>query len=343
MKSANLLKMGLGTVKARMTGAAVPLNVMISVTNRCPSRCSYCNIPNRRQRELGTDEIIALLDQLKALGTQRIALWGGEPLVRSDIGHLIDYAKNRCGFFVSLDTNGYLVRERIEQIRNLDVIVISFDGPREIQDKNREPGSYDKAIEALEIAARRMRVFSITVLTRENIDHIDFILESAKKYGFYTTFQLLHHTEGLASENELSMLPTNDEYRRAVRRIIERKRQGYPIVSTIPYLEYILNWRDYRQFTSASESGLKCWAGVLYCNVDTDGAVYPCSGLVGRAPARNFLEVGFKDAFAFSNKGDCKACVASCFTEYNLMHAFNLQVIWNWLKYTRKGIFRPGA
>ncbi|HEY6872965.1 MAG TPA: radical SAM protein [Geobacteraceae bacterium] len=336
MKFSNLAKMGLATVRAKATGAAIPLNVMISVTNRCPARCSYCNIPNRRQREMTTDELISLFDQLKSLGTQRIALWGGEPLIRDDIGYLIEYAKSRCNFFVSLDTNGYLVKDRMEEIKNLDVLVISLDGPREVHDKNREPGSYDRVMEALQLTAQKMRVFTITVLTKENIDSIDFILEQAKKYGFATTFQLLHHTKELASDEEDAFLPENAAYREAIRHLIKRKRQGYPIVSTIPYLEYILRWGDYGQPTSAGETGLHCWASRLYCNVDTDGRVYPCSGLVGVVPARNFLEVGFKEAFDFSSKGECRSCIASCFNEYNFMHALNLRVIWNWLRYTKK-------
>jgi MoaA/NifB/PqqE/SkfB family radical SAM enzyme len=338
MKYSNLIKMGLATVKAKVTGDSIPLNVMISVTNRCPARCSYCNIPNRQQREMTTDEMISLFDQLKTQGTQRIALWGGEPLVRDDIGYLVDYANKKCNFFVSLDTNGYLLKNRIDEIRNVDVLVISFDGPREIQDKNREPGSFDKVMEALELASQKMRVFTITVLTKENIGHIDYILEQAKKFGFSTSFQLLHHTKTLASEEESSLLPENSEYRKAISHLIERKRQGYPIVSTIPYLEYILKWPDYSRPTSTDDSGLKCWADQLYCNVDTDGKVYPCSGLVERVPAKSFLEAGFKEAFEFSSKGDCKACIASCFNEYNFMHALNLQVIWNWLQHTRKGV-----
>jgi len=283
-----------------------------------------------------TDELISLFDQLKKLGTQRIALWGGEPLLRNDIGYLIDYAKTKCNFFVSLDTNGYLVKEKLEEIKNLDVLVMSLDGPKEIHDKNREPGSYDKVMGAVESTTGWMRVFTITVLTKENIDSIDFILEKARKHGFAASFQLLHHTKTLASEEDYSLLPENAAYRKAIRHLIERKRQGYPILSTIPYLEYILNWSDYRQPTSTGENGLKCWASQLYCNVDTDGKVYPCSGLVGLAPAKNFLEVGFKEAFAFSSKGNCRSCIASCFNEYNFMHALNLQVIWNWLQYTRK-------
>lgn len=327
--------MGFATLRANLTGFRIPLNVMISVTNRCPSRCRYCNIPNRKQREMSTDEIIRLFRELKKLGTQRIALWGGEPLVRDDIGHLIEYANKECGFFTSLDTNGYLVPKKINALENLDVLVVSLDGPQEIHDNNREPGSYEKAMEALRVACPRHRVFTITVLTKENIGHIDFILQKAKDMGFSTTFQLPHHSKSLASDKELALLPENDDYRSAIQLLVERKRSGYPIVSSYQYLRYILDWSDYRAYTSPDRKGLTCWAGKLYCNVDTDGTLYPCSGMVGEMPATNYLDAGFKEAFANMGKPECRSCIASCFTEYNFMHAFQPAVILNWLKYTR--------
>lgn len=336
MRIKKLFNMGIASLNANLTGSSTPLNVMISVTNRCPARCSYCNIPNRQQREMNTAEIISLFDQLKKLGTQRIALWGGEPLIRDDIGYLIDYAKKECGFFVSIDTNGYLVPEKINQLSSLDVVVISFDGPRDVHDENREPGSYDKVIAALQAACRDHNVFTITVLTNRNIAHIDDILDTAREIGFATTFQLPHHTKCLASEDEHLMLSENEAYRDAIRHIIKRKREGYPIVSSYQYLNRLLKWKDYSQYVSPENLGLTCWAGKLYCNVDTDGTVYPCSGTIGTMPAKNFLEVGFKAAFESIGEPACKSCIASCFTEYNYMHSFQLGVIWNWMRYTGK-------
>lgn len=328
--------MGVASLNANLTGAKTPLNVMISVTNRCPARCSYCNIPNRQQREMTTEELIRLFDELKALGTQRIALWGGEPLIRDDIGYLIEYAKHKCGFFVSIDTNGYLLPEKIAQLDPVDVVVISFDGPQDVHDENREQGSYEKVLEALRVACKKHNVFTITVLTNRNIGHIDFILEKARELGFSCTFQLPHHTKSLASENEHTFVSDNEAYRQAIRHLLKRKRQGWPIVSSYQYLKRLLQWDDYSTYVSPEKKGLTCWAGSLYCNVDTDGSVYPCSGTVGVVPAQNFLDIGFKGAFDNIGKPECNSCIASCFTEYNFMHSFQLQVIWNWLGYTKK-------
>jgi hypothetical protein len=116
---------------------------------------------------------------------------------------------------------------------------------------------------------------------------------------------------------------------------LQRKREGYPIVSSYHYLHHILKWGDYRSYVSSERKGLTCWAGKLYCNVDTDGSVYPCSGTIGMMPALNFLESGFKQAFDRIGEPECRSCIASCFTEYNFIHSFQLTVIWNWIRYTR--------
>ena len=93
MRLKNLFNMGGGVLKAKVLNQRVPLNIMLSVTNRCTSNCCYCNISNRKQRELTTREILDLVDQITKMGTQRLGLWGGEPLIRDDIGQIIDYAK----------------------------------------------------------------------------------------------------------------------------------------------------------------------------------------------------------------------------------------------------------
>jgi len=329
--------MGVYTLGSHLFGIRKPINVMISVTNRCNSRCSYCNIFNRNQRELTESEIINLLDILKKEGTQRIALWGGEPLIREDIGRIIDHAKNKLGFFISVDTNGYLVPQKLDILKNIDVLVFSFDGCQNIHDENREKGSYAKVMKAIEIALQNnINVFTITVLTKKNIGDLEFICETAKNKGFSNTFQVLHHSSELASENESSYMPENAEYKNAINKIIDYKKKGYPIVSSFQYLNYLLEWPDYKKSTSVSKSRLKCFAGKLYCNIDTDGSIYPCSVMIGQMPSKNFLADGFKDAFDFTKNVECQSCNASCFTEYNFMHSFNLGVIYNWLTYTKK-------
>ena len=151
MKTATMVGMGLGALRHKATGWRAPLNVMLSVTNRCNARCSYCNIPQRKQTELTTQEIIDLVDLLAERGCLRVGLWGGEPLVRKDIGTIVD----RCaahGLWTTLDTNGYLFPQFADRLKNLSHLMISLDGRQKNHDANREPGSWAKTMAGVRCA-----------------------------------------------------------------------------------------------------------------------------------------------------------------------------------------------
>ena len=335
MKLKNLFKIGGATLMAHLFNKRTPTSVVFSVTNRCQSRCKYCSIPLRKQRELTTQEVFSLCDQLAESGTQRLGLWGGEPLIREDIGEIIDYAKKK-GFYITLDSNGYLIPQKIDQLKNLDLLIISLDGSEEVHDKNREVGSYKKAIRALEIATKKLSVWTITVLTKNNLDSIDYILDLAKKMKFYTTFQILHHNEYIAAPDVGTMLPSPREYRKAIEKLIKAKKTGAPIVSSFRYLEHLLKWQDYSKTYRAEKkkSDIPCWAGKVFCNIDTDGKVYPCTVFIEKIKSLNFLEVGLKKAFDnTASSVKCSSCTASCLIEYNLMFSLYPDVIYNWMKY----------
>jgi len=329
MELKNIARMGWSCAGANLLGRRLPLNVMLSVTNRCLSRCSYCNIPNRNQSELTTSQIFSLIDQISAMGCQRLGIWGGEPLIREDIGQIIDYAKQK-ELFVTLDSNGYLVPQKIKILARLDHLVLALDGPKQVHDANREPGSFEKTMAAISASAGKIPLWTITVLTRNNVDKIDFLLDRAREFGFFATFQIPHHNNVLAPDCG-GLLAADDAYRRCILKIIHEKKKGAPVASTFHYLHHILRWPDYQEASLCKSNGSKCWAGKLYCNVDTDGSVYPCSLLVGKTPSLNFLHTGFKKAFTGLGQNYCSTCLASCFTEYNSLFSLNVPVIMDWL------------
>ncbi|MCE1246952.1 MAG: radical SAM protein [Firmicutes bacterium] len=331
MEFGRMARAGLGVFEGRITGKPKPMFVIISVTNRCPSRCNYCRIPCREQREMTTDELKSLIDQVVAAGTQRIGIWGGEPLVRDDIGEIIDYAVGR-GLYVTLDSNGYLLPERIDLLKNLPHLLLSIDGDETSHDANREKGSYQKVLAAIKTAsARKMNLWTITVLTKNNINDksIDHLLDLADEYNFTTTYQLLHHQENFGDST--SMRPTDEEYRDCIKRLMEKKRQGRRIGTSFKLFKHLLEWSDHKHYMLPKQrSDWKCWAGKFYANVDADGKVYPCSLLVDHVPAKNFLEVGFEEAYKSISELPCQQCMATCYSEYNMLFSLNFDVIFEW-------------
>jgi len=329
MNLAGQVGMGLDAVLGLM-GRRRPVNVMVSITDKCCSRCNYCQIPEQGRPDLSTETWLDLLDQMADAGTRRIGVWGGEPLMRQDIVRLCAHARSR-GIYVSLDSNGYLIPSRLEILDNIDHLVLAFDGPEEAHDANREAGSQQKVLRAMEAASGRVRLWTITVLTRNNMHCLDSIMKRAVEFGFQTTFQTLHHNEKLGGDTS-DMMPTDDEYRSCYRRLLKMKRSGAPIANSSRYLKSLARWPDF-SVTRLEKAfhGVPCRAGSMYCNIDADGLVYPCSLLIGNySDAPSALEMGFKDAFQRVSVLPCQACTASCYTEYNYLYSLVPSVAWEW-------------
>lgn len=328
--------MGLGSLEYKVLKRKRPLNVMLSLTNRCTSHCLYCSIPRREKVEMTFLDLCRILDELKKAGTERLGLWGGEPLLRDDIAEIITYAKKK-NFFVTLDTNGHLLPEKITQIRKVDHVNIGFDGPEDVHEKLRGKDNFRKVIKAFNcLKDNNIPFWTITVLTKYNINYIEEILSYARRYGFKTTFQVLHHNEYLG-RNPDYLFPEDEELRRCIRKIISYKKQGEPIASSLSYLYYLLHWPDYRISTLGYKLGkLGCLAGKLFCNLDVDGSLYPCSLLIEKVRAPNVIDVGFKSGFNSMPTPSCKACLASCYIEYNYLFGLNFKTISEWLRALNK-------
>ncbi len=330
----NMWRMGFSTALFRVFGLRAPLNVMISLTDRCTCLCKYCRIPLRKSSEMTLEQLKELFGEMRRAGTARLGLWGGEPLIREDIGDIIENARTR-GFYISVDTNGELVAQKLAELENADHLVISLDGKKENHDANRHKGAFDAAMEAIRLTAPSKRLWTISVLTRHTIGDVDYILDLARQYGFMATFQVLHHNEVLGA-GPADLAPEDRKLRQTIKALIKAKLNGAPIANTIHYLKFIRGWPQYTHPATCAQIGsLNCFAGDLFCNIDTNGDLYPCSLLVGKVPARNVLKNGFVEAFKATSRMGCKSCDASCYVEYNHLHSLNPAAVWDFARSVR--------
>ena len=64
MKTKTILGAGISILLANLFNKRTPLSVYLSLTDRCPFNCKYCNIPNKKkQAELTTKQIFNLMSQ----------------------------------------------------------------------------------------------------------------------------------------------------------------------------------------------------------------------------------------------------------------------------------------
>jgi len=332
MKLSQRISFFANLIKAKVLSKNIPLVVVLNTTNRCNFRCIYCYGPyyDNDKNDFTTEELKGLIDELAKMGTKAITLGGGEPLLRNDIGEIIEYIKAR-GIECGMNTNGTLIPLKIESVKKLDLVCVSLDGDKKANDANRGIDTYEKIMAGIKAAKEAgMIVHTNTVLTKNNIGVIDKIMEQLKELGLYGEFNLPFHQVS-ANKNNPALNLSNDEARAAIKKIIEYKQKGYPVLFSEKVHQYVASWPDYAKRVYFSENPdfkkIKCYAGRFMCFIDADGMVYPCAQMIGTFGALNFKKVGFKRAWENLKVNTCQACYFVCFNEFNSIFNLDQKVI----------------
>ncbi len=319
-------------LSAKIAKKNVPLVVVLNTTNRCNLRCIYCYGPyyDNFKKDFTTKQLMDLIDELAFLGTKSITLGGGEPLIREDIGQIIDHIKSK-GIECGMNTNGILIPQRIESVKKLDLVCVSLDGDKEANDANRGEGGFEKIMAGIKAAKESNLIVHLnTVLTKNNLDSIDFLMSLAEEMDLKVEFNLPFYQTSSNKDNPALDI-SNEDCKKVIKKIIDYKKKGYPILFSEKVHLYVSRWPDYRKKMYLGDPPdfkyIKCYAGRYMCFIDADGSVYPCAQLIGTFKSLNFLEVGFKKAWENLANHNCKACYFVCFNEFNSIFKLDIFVI----------------
>lgn len=275
-----------------------PLNVSYFITNRCNMRCDYCNIPQTRgqHEEMTTEEIKAMLDEFRAAGMVKFSCSGGEPLLREDLGEVLDHAKS-LGVVTSITTNGKLVPQRAAGLRSLDVMLISLDGNQDFQGTTKH-NDIREVMEHIKLIKKNgADVWLSTVLMKDSIQQLDFLFDVCRDLGVKVLLQPFHDVlaEGRNFERKLQDEPLKELFRHALAHDKEH------IANSPDYINMIM--RDKRLHPSF------CLAGRRTCFINSNGDVFPCLPIMMHDnPTTNGLRVGWKNAFDAMPTPVCDTC-----------------------------------
>ena len=301
-----------------------------SVTNRCNLRCSYCSIPDRGNDELSTADTIRLIDEFAEAGAQKLSFAGGEPLLRDDIGSLIERGK-RKNLYLSLTTNGTLIKKHLSALKDLDTVLVSFDGPQAVHNLTGKARVSTLIEDILLLKKNNIHVCTSTVLTKPTIEHLDELLNISKKIALQLAFQPYSYIWylSLAKTKTDGLTPALGLFKQAIAQIVREKQGGALINNSFPYLNLIKD--------GINRKVKECLAGKRYCYVDTNGDVYPCSPMTKRMSAENAVKIGFPKAFDKIQQFSCgDGCLFPCYLEYNFLFSLFLGSLANVCKAMRK-------
>ena len=251
--------------------ARAPVWCAWQVTYRCNFRCRICNYwkePHSAAEELSIQDFERGAANLACGGSRLVNLAGGEPLLRPDLGEIVEVLARQ--HFPFLTTNGWHVStERASRLWQAGLwgVSVSVDYPDAVRhDEQRgRPGALDEAIRAVEAfrdtrTARHQRVNIMAVLTADNQDDLEGVVALAERLGVNFMVQ------------PYGILKTGDESHRArppvSARLLELRRKYRAVLSNPYFLS---------RFDAALDGGVSgCRAGQATFNIDHRGLVAKC-------------------------------------------------------------------
>ncbi|MDR2707465.1 MAG: radical SAM protein [Nitrososphaerota archaeon] len=163
------------SIAARSLVPGKPHHAQWFITRKCNYKCLNCNIWEEQDKEeLSTEDIKRGMDVLKDAGIVELVLSGGNPLLRDDIGEIIDYATKH--FVTTVYDNGSLAVKKLDLLRKVDFAAISIDSLNaEKHDFIKNvPGAWQNAMHAVEVLKKEgVKVCVAPTISQINLYEIE--------------------------------------------------------------------------------------------------------------------------------------------------------------------------
>lgn len=269
--------------------------VIWNLIRRCNLTCRHCysisadvDFPN----ELSTDEVYAVMDDLKRFRVPVLILSGGEPLLRSDLPDIARRAKS-MGFYVGLSTNGTLIgAHNIGELADIgfDYVGVSLDGIEETHDRfRRKAGAFRGALNGTRLARDAgIKVGIRFTLAQENAHDLPALLELMARERI-DKFYLSHLNYAGRGNNNRAGDAIFETTRRAMGLVFDAAWNGVQSGKPVEFVTgnndadavYLLQWarQRYPQLETHLRAKLAQWggnaSGVNVANIDNVGDVHP--------------------------------------------------------------------
>lgn len=218
-----------------------PLSVCFQVTKKCNLNCKYCLSSSGRKAEYGlsTDEIKKLINDLGKIGVNRLDFTGGEPLMRKDLGELIDCAKeNHINTIVTTNTL-LLNKKNIEVLKKADLVQISIDGPMDVHNEQRQGKVFKKTIENIKsLQKHQVKIRLNSFIYNSNKENVDYLMDLSNELGVFSHLFIIFTPQGRGRDHLEEIVPS-DEVELIKEKILKRKELEKRNIRLYDYHEYM--------------------------------------------------------------------------------------------------------
>jgi radical SAM protein with 4Fe4S-binding SPASM domain len=321
-----------------------PFYVLWDCSRRCNLNCAHCGaVKEKYEKELTTEQIKNLIDELSKMKVRFFAATGGEPLLRKDILEVMRYARDR-GINTGLATNGFFIDEKkAKEIKGagIESVQISLDGKEKTHNDIRGNDlCFQKAVAAIKLLQeQKIKLVSVaTTITPTNFNELVKLKEILLDLSVKTWRICVVMPIGRAEEKEL--LLSSRQLKELFEFVSSNKDKiKIQIGENLPFLA------EYE--TKIRKSPLVCPVGFTACCIGVDGYVRGCPEMPdiekfreGSILEKPFLEIWKEEFGRYRNReiiktdkkcADCKNkqdCYGGCW----VMREGDIQCIYDLLK-----------
>lgn len=275
----------------------------LSVTDRCDLRCFYCMPDGFKDFEtpehwLSFEEIERVVRAFATLGTRRVRITGGEPLVRASLPELAQRLARISGIEdLSMSTNATRLERHAEALHGAGIrrLNVSLDSLRPERFKAITGGKLDKVLRGL-MAAKRTGFAPIkintVVMKGVNDDEVEDLVEFCIAQGFTLRF--------------IETMPMGDTGREAVDRFVDLQTVRQRLAQRFELLPGVMPGGGPARYVQVAGTELRI--GFITplsqhfcatCNrvrLAVDGTLYMCLGQDHSYALRPLLRAGVNDA-----------------------------------------------
>jgi MoaA/NifB/PqqE/SkfB family radical SAM enzyme len=311
-------------VAARSLVPNKPHHAQWLITRKCNYRCRGCNVWGEQdQQELSASEVKKGLDILRDLGIVEIVFSGGDPLMREDIGEILDYASR--SFVTTVYDNGSIAGKKVESLRNVDFVALSIDSldPAKMDFIKGVKGSLENALKSVDILQKEGINVAVTpTISQMNLDEIVDITNFFTQKGI-PVWYCLYSYDLSTDVNQLFrigksmdefVIKDNEAMVRLCDSLIEMKKKNRRILMTTKLIKAL---------RSLYQENRRTWK----CHALKDFFIVDHKGRIGGCHSHNFAGSIFDLPKTWDSPEydqlrktyqDCTQCTYLCYIFYSL-------------------------
>ena len=270
--------------------APMPMNYTISLLYTCNSRCSTCNIYNKKANNLTLSEYKEIFKHL-GKSPYWITFSGGEPFLRTDIDEICQAVYKQCKpAIINIPTNGILSEVIVDKVQKITsscprtqfVINLSIDGIGEQHDKIRNvPGNYEKVLATYyglrDLKAKNLSIGIHTVISSLNV--ADFHNIAGELIQLKPDSYITEIAEERVELDTIGADITPDmvSYKAAIDFLIHRIKNGkYKGIGKITEAFRIEYYQLVKKIMRDKKQVIPCYSGVASAQISPDGDIWSC-------------------------------------------------------------------